>query len=357
MRLGHRFIGLAFLGLAAGLAWSDEIYLGTSKIEVTITKVSIQGFDYRLEGGGSGQAALARVVRVVFTNTPPEYDQGVEAMNNNRYEEAIKKFEQALKAGETVWVPQYAPWQIANCQAGLGRMAEAMATVKKLLEKVPDTRFLPDARVLLGRLELARGKVQEALAEFKELETLSQKMEGGQGKVFYYRAQVWSGRALLQAGQPDKAQELFAKVRSTGSAYPALHLQATVGEGQALVAKKQLSRAQGLFDDAIEKSPVKDVERAPVEQRELLAQAYNGLGECWYNQEPKPDLDKALKSFLKVILLLADDLPEENAKALYHAAKCFHRMRDQNKEWAGRARDLSHELKSKYPGSRWARLP
>ena len=345
---------IAFFLLSMPLHADEIVYKGRSGSKLSnikITRVTYEGMSWRNSIGGGGTVALKEIASATFDNPPWEYDKGVEAMKEGRYTDAIAAFQKSIKeAGDDVWVQQYCLWRIARCQLRMGQPKDAGKSLDALLAKYKKTRYLPDALITKGRIALNAGLVKNALAAFKQLRDLAQQDDSGLDKKFYHLGRTWLAKTYLASKQADKALELFRDLRSsTNPSYPSVYLLSTIGEAQALTLKKEYSRARPLFTEAIKKAGRDEA---------ILAQAYNGIGETYFSSTEEDDLHKALKAFLKVILLY-DSQVAEMPKALWHASKCFGKLKGSNKAWAARSRELWRQLRSseRYRNSPWARKP
>jgi hypothetical protein len=88
------------------------------------------------------------------------------------------------------------------------------------------------------------------------------------------------------------------------------------------------------------------IAKAKPEDAELLARAYNALGDCYLQSK---DPRGALFAFLHVDLLYSQEA-EAHAKALHELVPLWKNVgRD------SRSQETARKLAEKYPGSRWAK--
>jgi len=333
---------------------ADEIVMkgrsGSKLSEIKISEVTYEGMKWANKLGGRGLVRFNKIASATFDNSPWEYERGRDAFKEGRYEDAIKDFRKAIKgSSDDIWVDQYCLWRIARSQLRLGQAKAAGKTLQALLDwGHKKTRYLPDALITRGRIALNSGDKAGALKAFKKLSALAQVEDSRLDRKFYFLGQAWLAKTYLVSNQSAKALELFRDLRgTTQTSYPSVYLLSTIGEGQALTRTKEYNLARPLFIEAIEKAG---------QNRAVLAQAYNGIGETYYSAGTNEDLHIALKAFLKVILLF-DAQTAELPKALWHASKCFGKLRGSSKAWAARSRELRRELRERFPQSSWARKP
>lgn len=333
------------LAFVAGPSFADTVY---RKKGAPITGIEVISVTYRGIKCKRGMATLeykwSQIDKVEYENQPFDYIKAKDAHSAGKWEEAIEGYRKAVRRGKGVWVEQTCLWNIADIYANnLGNAAEAGKALRELLEKVPETRYKPRALILLGRISLSEGKMDEAGNTFNELVKLGDDPEVE--KEYKYLGMVWLARVWLMQGKTTEAKRQFERVRSSaGQSLKRIFLMATVGEASCLVKEKSWASARDRFNEAIE--------QAPNSEQELLAEAYNGLGETFYYQQD-PEMDQALRAFLKVVVLFP--APGEMPKALWHAAKCFHQLKGSNKEWAARSAQLRNQLRDQYPNSSWAK--
>jgi type IV pilus assembly protein PilF len=115
-----------------------------------------------------------------------------------RPEEALKEFDAAL--AEMMYRE---PW-VARCNKGqvlwrLGRKADGAAEMRTCLQSQP--RYCTGWREL-GRLQLADGRVQEAVATLEQYASTCEKVADAHQQL---------GLALLKAGKVDRAREAFGR--------------------------------------------------------------------------------------------------------------------------------------------------
>lgn len=335
--------------LGAGASADQVIMLkGNPVSDVKVTSWTYE--EVVCQTGSGGGATLkfktSKVKDVEFDSQPGAYREGKEAYAKGNWEKAGAEFQDVIKntknkANSLFY--QFSAYYLGDCYFQLRAYADAKDTLNELVKVAPKARFLPQALVLLGRIAMIEGKLDEARKPFEQLLKLAQTVEG-LDKRYLYLAQVWLGRAELQAGNLDKAKDYFSKVKSRGRAFPGEAKKALVGYAICQLQDKKYREARRDFEKFIEQS---DLYRDGYE----LAQAYNGIGTSYYAEK---DYENALRAFLRVIVLF-DRETGEQPKALYHAYKCFEILAPGNSEYGLRAKQLRSELRSRFSQSTWAK--
>lgn len=90
---------------------------------------------------------------------------------------------------------------IAGLETAAGRYTSAIMNYKKLLASVTDEKILKLVRVNLGRIYYRQGLFAEAVEEF----AFAQQLDASDSSI-----SIWTGRAYLGLGQPDKAKAVWS---------------------------------------------------------------------------------------------------------------------------------------------------
>ncbi len=211
---------------------------------------------------------------------------------------------------------------------------QAWENLNKYLKDHPNTMHYYEANETLGNLLVAVGKQDAAATYFKEVGTAP-------WPDFQARAQLLLGRALQSQGKYDQALAAYDAVVRIGGKGPLAEAQvqeATIGRTYSLAG-------QGKADEAI-KTLKEIIARADDDDVDLLALAYNALGNCYRIQK---DSQQALWAYLHVDLEYGS-AAEAHAEALANLASLWTELRRPD-----RARDARDNLQEHYPHSRWAK--
>jgi len=167
------------------------------------------------------------------------------------------------------------------------------------LEAAPWPDYKIRAGVLIGRSLQAQKKYKEAIAKFDDVLSLAENNAGKEVEREATAARLGRATAMAASGKPDEAIKTIEAV----------------------------------------------IEKAPKENAELHARAYDALGTCYRVAGKKKE---ALLAFLHVDLLYAN-FPEQHAEALYNLSTLWGEV---NK--GERGAQARKSLKSNYPYSHWA---
>ena len=191
--------------------------------------------------------ALALYVAAAAAAQSPEelaqrqYQTGVDFLNAQKYDEALRDFQRVIDAYATSSVADDALLQIARYQLRIGRNLDAAATaVNTLQNKYGTSDALPFSYVISGEIALARGRqpadIDRALAEFERVP----KFFPGTDAV--PEALLARADTLRLAGRCGEAIEQYSQVTVE---YPrsAWAPQANVGASRCLVAQGRASDA------------------------------------------------------------------------------------------------------------------
>jgi tetratricopeptide (TPR) repeat protein/GTPase Era involved in 16S rRNA processing len=156
---------------------------------------------------------------------------------------------------------------------------------QRRLGDLAEDLILDEYRDQLNRSQdlLAKGETQQAIELLEAL--LVSKSEHGQALVVL-------GAAYMQARQPQKALDAFERALKLRGADP----HALVGHGTALVALGRYDLGAASLGRAVQEAGG---------DREVLANAYRGLGIAWRR---RGDLDKAIRELRKAVAEDGDDV-------------------------------------------------
>ena len=196
--------------LGAGGVWGKEVYaqkVGKLKADEPAYKAYDDGVKALARGDVKQADALARQAVAAEPREArfPEL-QGDIAMKQNRGEEAVAYYRQAIKLQPDYFRPQA---QMGTALASLGRSAEAEPYLKRSNELLPTAT----SYYLLGQLAEARGDVDGALANYQTA-AASDSDAGRSSLARYQRLDLPRNpaRYLQAAAQADDAGNVYAVV-------------------------------------------------------------------------------------------------------------------------------------------------
>ena len=300
-----------------------------SALAVTLTK-----------NGVATKKPVEEILSISFAGEPAALAPVRRAAKTGHFENALKKLGKIDRDDvDRNEVRQEIDFLTTFCNVqrailGQGTLGQAKKEVTNFLSKNSKSYRVPEAIELLGDVLLANQDYAGARAQYTKL---------GKAPAPYFKARsaLLTGR-LLQA--EEKHQEAVA----------AFDLALKAAEGNA-VAQSQVLEAT--LHRAVSQSALGDVEsstdavrqiisQADAKETQLLAQAYNALGDCYLQaKEPKA----AMQAFLHNDLLFSS-AATEHAKAIYELSQLW-----DNLGKPARARDAQGRLKEKYPNSRWTK--
>jgi tetratricopeptide (TPR) repeat protein len=301
----------------------------TTPLGVTISKSGVES-----------TIPAEEIETVTFSGEPGELNTARNALQAGRAQEALDSLAKItvadVRRDEVLTdVDFYSALAKARLAlAGKGDLASAAADVRGFMSKHNKSFHIPQSIETLGDLLAAAGQPANARTEYA-------KLAKAKAPYFELKSALLVGRTYQVEGDHAKAQTEFDKILAStedGSQIAPLKLAATLDRSVSQAAVGQVEEATAAIGDIIAK--------AQPENAELLARAYNALGDCYLQSK---DLRGALFAFLHVDLLYSQDA-EAHAKALHELVPLWkHVGRD------SRSEETAQKLAEKYPGSRWAK--
>jgi tetratricopeptide (TPR) repeat protein len=192
---------------------------------------------------------------------------------------------------------------------------------------------------------LAAGNFEKALEKADELSKTPGLSDTAKINIEFLRASVELRRVResKDTAAIKKVRESFSKVLSTTSGkkeLASLAVQARLGEAKCDFLLGEFANAKKAFELIVSQA---DADRD-------LAEAYNGLGMCHFQEGNRPGWTAARRCFLRVSLLYTNGTPnDELALALFMTAECFFRLQD-TPDWKRDARMELAECMRRFPG-------
>ncbi|RIK79073.1 MAG: hypothetical protein DCC67_10895 [Planctomycetota bacterium] len=292
------------------------------------------------KSGVESTVPVEEIESVAFAGEPPELTSARNALAAGRLADAAAAVAKLPKEGigreEIAADADYFAAAVAARQAlaGQGAAEAAIAGIRGFMARRNKSFHIPAAIELLGDLYLAAGQHENARTEYA-------KLAKAKAPYFQLKSALLVGRTWQAQGEHAKALAEFDRVLAageTGALIEPLKLAATLERAVAQAAAGDVEPATAAIGEIISK--------AKPEDDDLLARAYNALGDCYLaSNDPRG----ALYSFLHVDLLY-NQQAEAHAKALHELAKLWKAVGRES-----RAEDAAARLAQKYPGSRWAK--
>jgi tetratricopeptide (TPR) repeat protein len=302
--------------------------------EISATKVVLA------LGSAKREFPVNEIESVQFDAEPNPLSQARIAVRGGRYADALAMLARIepgdVKRPEIAKDVQFYKALAAARQAlaGGGSIAEAGKMMFAFERSNSDSFHYLEACETLGDLLAAVGR-------FGDAESYYDKLAQAPWPDYKMRAGVLVGRALVSQKKFDQAAARFdevLKIDAGGDEADAQKAAASLGKASALGGLGQTDEAVKLVDDVIAK--------ANPENEELLARAYNVLGNC---QKAAGKKKEARLAFLHVDLLYSRNA-QLHAEALANLASLWDDLGKPDR--AAQARNL---LKEKYPNSVWAK--
>lgn len=304
-----------------------------------ITKMSALGLTLT-KGGVDTKVPVEEITSITFAGEPSDLAPARRSADAGRYKNALEKLDRInLAKVDRTEIQQEIKFLTTYCQAqlalsGQGALAQAQQEVRQFISKNGKSFRVPAAIELLGDVQLASGDYDGARSQYGKL---------GKAKAPYFKARssLLTGRSLHAEGKHREAVAAFDKAlqAATGNA---------IAESQLLEATLHRAVSQAALGEI---GPSTDtvkqiIKQADTEDTQLLAQAYNALGDCYL----QAGQNKAAKLAYLHVDLLFSGTATEHAKALYQLSQLWDEVGQPT-----RASDAQKRLQDKYPGSRWAK--
>lgn len=262
---------------------------------------------------------------------------GIKAYRNNDFTAAISHLQGAQRLYKKEYADIYATYYLGLCYIYRGRGGD-LKTGLNLLKKFTSeskwskSRFVPWALLHSARIHRATGKTAAAMSAYNTL------FKGNYGHAWRLEGNLGRGEILLQKGKAHEAKAIFRRVQLDARRNKKLFIRAKMNQGKCHVALNELEKAENLFKGILNKSDKENLEK------EVMAGAYNGLGDCYYAEvKSRESRKKALLQYLRVITVYST-IRSEYANALKQAAKCFDYLGQKK-----RAEELRTEFRDRFP--------
>jgi len=336
------------LALATAVAWVstanaqsslDRIKRRNGSDSGKITNISVLGVTIS-KGGVENKIPVEEIRSIYFAGEPTKLNSARLAANAGRYRDALNTLQKIAKSDVSRdEVLQDLDYLLVFCNAnralaGQEDLDQATRQVSKFLAQHRNSYHVPAAIELYGDLFLAADKNESARKQYAKL---------GKAPAPYYQARsaILTGRSWQQEEKHAEAIAEFdraLKLALGNATAETQQLEATLLRAISQSAIGQVEQATAAIKKIITQADAEDVQ--------LLARAYDALGDCYLQSGQKK---AARDAFLHVDVLFSS-APTAHAKALYELSQLWQELGHQE-----RAREAQQKLRDNYPESRWAK--
>ncbi len=364
---------LLLLGLATGLLWAKPAEAQTKRIKDTIARTDgkqIRGVEvlsmtvdkvtYK-QRGSENVISSSQVERVQWDNPPEAYKKARIADNLRRFEDAAQLYLTAAKDAKAREVlkleAQFLAGRAYLKAAGNSKTkAEAAgSTVEAYVNAAPDGFYLPEAKLILGKVRIIAGDAAGAESLMAAVETDGSR--GGWPNHWIAQAQFVKALAQSAQGKHDDARNSYRAVVSTADAAlgqgPLNSRQLLVLQTEARVMQGETFIQQKYYDDALAYFRT----LATSGGAGLKAAAKTGEGQILYLKgRDKADVRVLRQAQLALAeaAIEVDTNPSTSAKALFYMGKVLQALGDKAANGLARAKSYFHSVRISYPGTHWA---
>ena len=346
----------AALALTSVQATADTIYLldGKSLTEVTIADETFKEISYK-EGSKKKTVATDDVLRMEFSDKSPIVDRADTAAADGQILNAIDDMKVYVdghfssgRRPRYDWEPAYAMYRLIELNDSVGQYPQLIAAADLLIEKAPESSYLPKAFLAKAEAQFMSGNAAGAQKTLKDFLALIQ------GKSLSRRWQVEQKLASVLFDTSLKGKALRDKLDDisdqAGADLPLVRNRADVAIGESMLASKMFKEAEEVFTDIIENSKA---------EPRTLAATYTGLGDCLFKRavdtrdaaEKQKLLVEAATAYMRVVVVYKDQslyVP----KAMFWAGRVFDESTGEgDKE---KAQKLYGQVMREYRGTTWA---
>ena len=335
-------IALSTASAPAALAQiSDVLHLRTGR-QTRGRVEAISATEITLDVRGAGQKVPVNDVRsITFGGEPSQLRRARDLIRDEQLQDALLALNQ-VDRGNVVnkFIRTDLEYYTASCQArvalSMGADLSAVSVAMyNFINDHDDSYHYFEAVETLGDLATALGKSSGAVRYYGLLSK-------SPWPELQMRGALLEARAYRSDGKTDAALKKYDAV----IAFRLSTAEANRQQSLARVGRAACQAELGQAADAIQ-AIEQVIKNNDPQDTELFGQAYNALGACRRQMKQTQD---ALLAYLHVDLLFYQG-SEAHAEALYYLSDLWNQLK--KPERAVAARSL---LKSRYPGSRWAKL-
>lgn len=328
------------------ITWADGTTTDRCRVsDFTVIEVKWQ------TGGGNDRKSSDQVVDLKVEKVLERYRRGFDAKQNNA-EDTPDLFLGVARQDLTKapFIAQFGYWEAGKFLIEAGKAADAFATFDELIQKLPDSGFVPRAYAMKLDYYLSTGKAKSAdklAKEYKDLATTK-----GYPNGYLHEASFYSIMADAVGGalKPNELRsQLDNLIAQTESSFPLVANRCRLQVANSWRQEGKMDEARSLYE-RIAKEKVVD--------NSTLAGAMLGIGHLQFakgSESEKEAYREAMLSFLHVYIDTPNAGADVVAEALFQASEAAlkwggtdHRM------IAGRLRYMLRS-DSRYSGTEWAK--
>lgn len=358
------FSSLLSLLLHAGVGAQDTIALsdGTKLRAVEVTQTGLLKVNYK-KGGKEESVDAEKVTGIDWHEAPETWSQAQAAEQRGEAQKAAELFMEVAQTAKRPLLQAEARFQagkalLASAGGDPSKAASAAATLKSYLDQNPEGWRAPEARLLMARSLARQGKLDEAHAAAKEVETMATTQAWA--PIWQARARVEQAEIELEQGKTAAARSTFQGAagivdailqRGVNDEASRLKMRTMVGQGEAFITDNKL-------DDALRyyRGLAGSVGRG--QPSETLAVAVAGEGQALYLKgfaAKDPALLRQAQTTLAQASLLDPSNGNAAAKALYYSGMTLLALGpEKEKEAKARANGYFEEVVRSYGDTPWA---
>ncbi|NUM36005.1 MAG: tetratricopeptide repeat protein [Candidatus Brocadiae bacterium] len=325
-----------FLLFGFSLAKADSIITNRKKLtDVTITVENFDRISYYFNAVSSRipqhiDRKKEKILQIEREKYPPEYEVAENHFEAKVYNRAIESYEREAKQQE--WTAQHCLYKIGLSYQKMKNYPKAIQSYKKLLDSFAETYYKAEAHFNMGicyiegkRPASAVSFLQKASALYEEINESEKALES-----LYYL-----GQAADENKEYPKAiqvyEQLLKKITDVS-----LKNSVQLSLGHCYWKVKKISQSKEVFSGLLKS--------LPPENKADMASLYLGLGNCYFHEQ---NTKEALFCYLRLIMLY-ESQDETTREAYDKAAYCFELLKNQNPEYADRARQLKVMKEQKF---------
>ena len=353
------FLSLAFSLAFASVVSADTITLvdGKTLENVTVVNETMKEVSFK-QDGKSKTVPSDSVVSVEYVKKPKLVDQADLSAREgdvNGAMDTLETYVGGLIEGKgkepMLWAPAYAMERLIQMAASLNDTDTVVLAADRLIKNAPESRYLPGAYLAKATALADDKKSAEALATIADLRKLVAGQALGQRwKLEADLAEVLADSSLAGAKRRARVIEISGLA---GKDYPMVANRARVAEGESYTEgeSKDFAKAKGVFQQIV---------ADPKADKQTLAGAYTGLGDCILaqsielqkaNKDANASFQSAAEMYMRVVVLYPEEV-RYRAKSMFLAGRAFEFQGDDLSKT--RARQLYRSVIREFKASTWA---
>ncbi len=327
---------------------------------VEVTEMTSSAIKF-LRGDTSEEIPAADFARVQWDEPPESFMLAEGAVKRGDFATAANLYGESAKnsAREALKLESQFLAADALARSSGGDQARAKSALEALqayLAAAPDGYRAPEALLQLGRTQIIAGQAAEAEANLAKLE--SEASSKNWDAIWAARAGLEKARAQLAQSKLNDARSSFRATvaaaealakQSDSSTLQDLIAEASVGEGETLVAEEKYDLAAQFFRNLL----------TGASNRSVTAAAQAGLGEALFLKAEAAGDDQDLRAAQLALAkanILDSSAEGTTAKALFYSGKVLIALgpdREQQ-DYKSRAIEYFRTVTRYYPQSAWA---